>query len=111
MAPIPTSAPASALRRAIVAIPFFGVLGFAAYMDRSPIASARADAANPGFVLRDETVAAGITFVHHRATLDPSIANIEPHVAAVGAGVAVGDFDGDGWPDLYFTNSAFGQAN
>jgi hypothetical protein len=111
MALLPSSAPASALRRAIIAIPFFGVLGFAAYMDRSPIASARADAANPGFVLRDETVAAGITFVHHRATLDPSIANIEPHVAAVGAGVAVGDFDGDGWPDLYFTNSAFGQAN
>ncbi|HEY9230386.1 MAG TPA: CRTAC1 family protein, partial [Gemmatimonadaceae bacterium] len=65
----------------------------------------------PGFALRDETAAAGIRFVHHRPSFDPRIANIEPHVAALGAAVAVADFDGDGWPDLYFTNSRFGEAN
>ena len=70
-----------------------------------------ADAAHPGFMLRDETGAAGIHFVHHRPTFDPKIAGIEPHVAALGASVSVTDFDGDGRPDLYFTNSRFGEPN
>jgi hypothetical protein len=79
-------------------------------LDRGP-SRAAADAAHPGFVLRDETAAAGIHFVHHRPTFDPKIASIEPHVAALGASVSVTDFDGDGWPDLYFTNSRFGEPN
>jgi hypothetical protein len=79
-------------------------------LDRGPSHTA-ADAAHPGFALRDETASAGINFVHHRPTFDPKIAGIEPHVAALGASVSVTDFDGDGKPDLYFTNSAFGQPN
>ena len=39
------------------------------------------------------------------------IRNVEPHVAALGASVSVADFDGDGKPDLYFTNSRFGEPN
>jgi hypothetical protein len=62
-------------------------------------------------MLRDGTAAAGIHFVHRRPTFDPKIAGIEPHVAAVGASVSVADFDGDGRPDLYFTNSRFGEPN
>jgi len=79
-------------------------------MDRGPIRPI-ASAASPGFELRDETAAAGIAFVHRRPTFDPRIANVEPHIAALGASVSVGDFDADGWPDLYFTNSRFGEAN
>jgi len=79
-------------------------------LDRGP-SRAAADAAHPGFAMRDETAAAGINFVHHRPTFDSKIAGIEPHVAALGASVSVTDFNGDGKPDLYFTNSAFGQAN
>ena len=79
-------------------------------LDRGPIRSL-ADASHPGFVLRDETRAAGITFLHRRPTFDVKIANVEPHVAALGAAVSVADFDGDGWPDLYFTNSRFGAPN
>ncbi len=79
-------------------------------LDRGPIRPA-ADATHPGFVLRDETAAAGIHFVHHRPTFDPKIASIEPHVAALGASVSVADFDGDERPDLYFTNSRFGEPN
>ena len=93
-----------------MAVPFFAALLLAMRLDRGPIRS-NTDAAHPGFLLRDETSAAGIHFVHHRPTFDPKIANVEPHVAALGASVAVTDFDGDGRPDLYFTNSEFGKPN
>ena len=99
-----------ALRRVIIAVPFFAAIGLAIRLDSGPIRRP-ADAARPGFSLHDETAAAGIHFVHHRPTFDAKIANIEPHVAAVGASVSVADFDGDGWPDLYFTNSRFGTPN
>jgi enediyne biosynthesis protein E4 len=79
-------------------------------LDRGP-SRAAADAAHPGFALRDETAGAGINFVHHRPSFDPKIAGIEPHVAALGASVSVTDFNGDGKPDLYFTNSHFGAPN
>ena len=98
------------LRRLLVAIPFVGAIVAAIRMDGAPT-RAPADVSHPGFVLHDETAAAGIKFVHHRPTFDPKIANIEPHVAALGAAVSVADFDGDGWPDLYFTNSKFGEPN
>ena len=98
------------LRRAIIAIPFVAAILLAMRLDRGP-SRATADAAHPGFTLRDESAAAGIHFVHHRPTFDPKIAGIEPHVAAVGASVSVTDFDGDGWPDVYFTNSKFGEPN
>ena len=51
----------------------------------------RAGAARPGFALRDQTAAAGIHFVHRRPIFDPKIANVEPHVAALGAAVSVAD--------------------
>ena len=102
--------PSPKARRAIIAVPFFAAIGLAVRLDRGPI-RAPADAAHPGFALTDATAAAGIRFVHHRPSFDPKISNIEPHVAALGAGVSVADFDDDGWPDLYFTNSRFGEPN
>jgi hypothetical protein len=93
-----------------MAIPFVAALLIAARLDRGPFRSS-ADAAHPGFAFQDATAAAGIGFVHRRASFDPRIAGIEPHVAGVGAGVSVTDVDGDGWPDLYFTNSRFGAPN
>jgi hypothetical protein len=93
-----------------MAIPFVAALLIAARLDRGPFRSS-ADAAHPGFAFQDATAAAGIGFVHRRASFDPRIAGIEPHVAGVGAGVSVTDVDADGWPDLYFTNSRFGAPN
>ncbi|HEY0527595.1 MAG TPA: CRTAC1 family protein [Gemmatimonadaceae bacterium] len=102
--------PKPGYRRAIIAIPFVAALLVAMRLDRGPIRST-SDATHPGFMLRDETAQLGIHFVHHRPTFDAKIAGIEPHVAALGASVSVGDFDGDGRPDLYFTNSRFGESN
>jgi hypothetical protein len=110
MPPTVPHRPRPALRRAIMAIPFVAALLIAARLNSGPIRSG-ADATHPGFTLHDETAQAGIRFVHHRATFDPKIAGIEPHVAGVGASVSVTDFDGDGKPDLYFTDSRFGYPN
>jgi hypothetical protein len=91
-------------------VPFLAAILLAMKLNRGPDRTA-ADAAHPGFMLRDGTASAGINFVHRRPTFDPKIAGIEPHVAALGASVSVADFDGDGKPDLYFTNSRFGEPN
>jgi hypothetical protein len=93
-----------------MAVPFLAALLLAMRLNRGPIRTV-ADAARPGFVLRDATAAAGIAFTHRRPAFDPRIAGIEPHVAALGASVSVADFDGDDKPDLYFTNSRFGAPN
>ena len=93
-----------------MAVPFLAAIVLAMRLNDGS-ARTPADAAHPGFALRDETAAAGIRFVHRRPSFDPKIAGIEPHVAALGASVSVADFDGDGNVDLYFTNSRFGAPN
>ena len=61
--------------------------------------------------LSEVSHASGIDFVHQETTLDPKLANIAAHVAALGACVSVADFNNDNWPDLYFTTSRFGASN
>jgi len=55
--------------------------------------------------------ASGIDFVHQSPTLDPKVAHIAAHIAALGACVSVADVNNDGWSDLYFTSSRFGASN
>jgi enediyne biosynthesis protein E4 len=64
-----------------------------------------------GFTLEEVSKASGINFVHEAPRLDRRLDHIMPQVAAMGAAVAVGDFDRDGWADIYATSSAEDVAN
>jgi enediyne biosynthesis protein E4 len=64
-----------------------------------------------GFYLEEVAHASGVNFVHRAPTLDPRLKPIMPQVASMGAAVSIVDFDRDGWPDIYVTNSAEGSRN
>ncbi|MGM0507125.1 MAG: CRTAC1 family protein [Bacteroidota bacterium] len=53
----------------------------------------------------------GVDFVHRRPTLDPMLEHIHEQIASVGASVTISDYNRDGFPDLYLTNSRFGASN
>jgi hypothetical protein len=67
--------------------------------------------ARHGFYLEEVSHAAGINFVHQSPRLDLKLDPITPEVASMGASVSIVDFDRDGWPDIYVTNSAIGSKN
>jgi hypothetical protein len=77
--------------------------------------SAKLDAkvalAHHGFYLEEVSRSAGINFVHQAPTLDHKLDHIMPQVASMGAAVSIVDFDRDGWPDIYVTNSGEGSKN
>jgi enediyne biosynthesis protein E4 len=64
-----------------------------------------------GFHLQEVSQQAGIHFVHQAPLLDAKLEGIMPEVSSMGASVSVVDFDRDGWPDLYVTNSKTGSMN
>jgi hypothetical protein len=64
-----------------------------------------------GFCFEEVSKQAGIDFVHEAPVLDPKLNGIMPEVASMGASVSIVDFDGDGWPDIYVTNSRIGSMN
>src|SRR5579862_5433512 len=79
-------------------------------------AAATSDAKNDsvaryGFHLQEVAHASGIDFVHQAPKLDPKLERIMPQVASMGAAVSIVDFDRDGWPDIYVTNSGEGSRN
>ena len=67
--------------------------------------------ARHGFYLQEVSRAAGVNFIHQAPTLDHKLDHIMPQVASMGASVSIVDFDRDGWPDMYVTNSAEGSHN
>jgi len=64
-----------------------------------------------GFYFTEVSKQAGINFIHHAPVLDPQLAPIMPEVASMGASVSIVDYDRDGWPDIYVTNSREGTMN
>ncbi len=64
-----------------------------------------------GFHLQAAARSAGLDFTHKGPQLDARLDPIMPLVAAMGASVAVADYDRDGWQDLYVTTSRQGGAN
>ncbi len=78
----------------------------------SRLASGNVDAlAQYGFRLTESARTAGLEFVHEAPTLDAKLAHIMPQVASMGAAVSIVDFDRDGLPDLYVTDSKEGSKN
>ncbi len=71
----------------------------------------RAALARHGFYLQEVSRQAGIDFVHQAPTFDSKLQGIMPEVTSMGAAVSIVDFDRDGWPDIYVTNSGEGSKN
>ena len=106
--------------RIIVAILFAGLLITPLAIKRLAVRRARTTATvldskaaltRYGFYFTEISHAAGIDFVHQAPALDPKLNAIMPEVASMGASVSIVDFDRDGWPDIYVTNSAIGSKN
>jgi enediyne biosynthesis protein E4 len=108
------------LKRFVVTLLFIGLLTAPWLLNRAAVKRQRAASvsldqrsalARHGFYLQEVSRAAGLHFVHQAPTLDPRLNHIMPEVASMGASVSIVDFDRDGWPDIYVTNSAIGSQN
>jgi enediyne biosynthesis protein E4 len=108
------------IARIVVSILFVGMLLTPSIMRRRSSARAasagtmldrQAALARHGFYLEEVSHSAGIDFVHQAPTLDAKLSPIMPEVASMGASVTIVDFDHDGWPDIYVTDSAEGSRN
>ena len=74
-------------------------------------ASAAQAGAWPTGGFEDVAEPAGVAVPHETRTFDNPYAEIMAGYTALGAAAAVADFDGDGWEDLFVTDSAEGGRN
>jgi hypothetical protein len=108
------------IARIVVTVAFIGMLATPWMIRHFSHAQARPVASQPdcqtalaryGFCFQEIAHQAGINFVHQAPVLDPRLDGIMPEVASMGASVSIVDFDRDGWPDIYVTNSRIGSLN
>ncbi|WP_395144188.1 CRTAC1 family protein [Armatimonas sp.] len=110
--------------KAVALLAFIGLLGWSWWRNQKnvlpptrnvaggPQALAASDSLpRYGFALTQSAKALGVDFTHTSPTLDPKLAPILPRIADMGAGVAVADYDKDGWPDFYVTRSGENSKN
>ncbi|MCH7993830.1 MAG: VCBS repeat-containing protein [Planctomycetes bacterium] len=77
----------------------------------SPVDGASSATGEPLKAFTDVAREAGFTHTHHKPVLDHKLDNIMSWVCSVGAAAAAGDFNRDGWIDLYVTDSKKGYPN
>ena len=103
----------SRITRTVLALAFVGLLATIAFLNHRAVSPSPSpgDSSHYGFLLEEVSQKAGINFVHQCPTLDPQLAPIMPQIASMGASVTVVDYDNDGWPDIYVTDSKEGSQN
>jgi hypothetical protein len=107
------------ITRTILAVIFIGLIAtpylLRRFHSRGETGTVRADAASAlsryGLHFQEVAQASGITFQHQAPVLDKRLDHIMPQIASMGAAVSITDFDRDGWPDIYVTNSGEGSKN
>lgn len=60
---------------------------------------------------KDITAKAGVGHRHHGPSVDDRLRNLGPWFTALGAGGAVGDYNNDGFEDIYVTDSSRSKPN
>ena len=106
--------------RQLLLAPFFALLLATPFLLKS-LRARSTDADKPevagaslkrfGFHLDERAKTLGVDFKHRAPRLDSKLDPIMMQVASMGAGVAVADFDGDGWNDFYASNSGESSQN
>ena len=108
------------LARVILTIVFAGMLATPALMrhfgpqGRQPTVAhtdCQSALSRYGFCFEEVSKQAGVDFVHEAPVLDSKLNRIMPEVSSMGASVSIVDYDRDGWPDIYVTNSRIGSRN
>lgn len=107
------------IARILLSLFFAGLIAVPLILTRrSPKQGSDAAQINPqaalaryGFYLTEDSKQAGVSFVHQAPILDAQLASIMPEVASMGASVSIVDYNRDGWPDIYVTNSREGSMN
>lgn len=99
------------VRRALCGALLLALLGYTFARGREGVADEAPE--HPTTALRFTEVSAqsGIDFRHERTTVDEKVAAIAAQITATGAGVALTDFNGDGWVDVYAVTSASERSN